>query len=126
MSGRVVHFEVPVDDVDRAQTFYRDVFGWELQPLPDAGYTMVSTGPTGEQGATEPGYIGGGMLARGDGGVEHPVIVIDVEDIDDALAQIDQAGGQTVRGRQDVMGMGWSAYFIDSEGNLTGLWQSAG
>ena len=64
MSARVVHFEVPFDDADRARAFYRDVFDWEIQPVPEMGYNMVSTGPVGEQGPTEPGYIGGGMMQR--------------------------------------------------------------
>ncbi|HJR93748.1 MAG TPA: VOC family protein [Acidimicrobiia bacterium] len=125
MSGRIVHFEIPADDVERAQAFYQGVFGWELQPLPEAGYTLATTGPSGEQGPTEIGFINGGMLARGTGGVEHPVVTIDVDDIDAALARIEEAGGKTVSGRTDVLGMGWSAYFMDPEGNLTGLWQNA-
>ncbi|HLM21427.1 MAG TPA: VOC family protein, partial [Propionibacteriaceae bacterium] len=28
---KVVHFEIPADDVDRAKKFYGSVFGWELQ-----------------------------------------------------------------------------------------------
>jgi hypothetical protein len=27
MTGRVVHFEVPYDDADRARAFYSDLFG---------------------------------------------------------------------------------------------------
>ena len=30
MSGKVVHFEIPFDDGDRARNFYREVFGWQL------------------------------------------------------------------------------------------------
>ena len=45
MTGRVVHFEVPFDDADRARSFYREVFGWQIQEMPDMGYNLVSTGP---------------------------------------------------------------------------------
>jgi len=66
MGARVVHFEIPVDDVDRAQTFYRSAFDWELTGMPEMGYTIVCTTPTDDQGMpTEPGSINGGMLARG-------------------------------------------------------------
>ena len=27
----IQHFEMPADDVDRAQKFYKDVFGWDMQ-----------------------------------------------------------------------------------------------
>lgn len=124
MTGRVVHFEIPFDDGDRARKFYADAFGWNIVEMPEMHYSIVSTGPTGEGGfPTEPGYIGGGMLKR-DSPADRPVITIDVEDIDEALANIESLGGMTVLGRQDVGEMGYAAYFRDVEGNLMGLWQT--
>lgn len=125
MTGRVVHFEIPYDDGQRARSFYRDAFGWDLQEIPEMDYTMVSSGPTGEQGPTEPGYIGGGMLDRSTSPAPGPVIVIDVDDIDAALEKIVKLGGSMVVGRTPVADMGFSAYFTDSEGNVIGLWESA-
>ena len=52
MSGRVVHFEIPFDDGDRARAFYLDLFGWELLEMPEMSYTMVTTGPTTDEGST--------------------------------------------------------------------------
>ncbi len=125
MSGRVVHFEIPADDVSRAEEFYRSAFGWNLSAMPDMGYTMVSTTPTDEQGAPkEPGAINGGMFKR-EGALSTPVITIDVDDIDKALETVAANGGSTVQGKQAVMDMGYAAYFKDSEGNLMGLWQTA-
>ena len=125
MHGRVVHFEVPFDDGDRAQDFYREVFGWQIQPMPEMDYTIVSTGPSGEQGPTEPGYIGGGMFQR-QAPNSNPVIVINVDDIDDTLAHVEKNGGSTVTAKMPVGEMGFAAYFSDSEGNMMGLWQNAG
>ena len=125
MTGRVVHFEIPFDDGDRARSFYADAFGWNVMHLPDMGYTMVSTGPTDEQGPpSEPGFINGGMLHR-EAPVGSPVITVDVEDIDGTLEKIEKLGGTTVIAKQAVADMGFSAYFKDSEGNLMGLWQNA-
>jgi len=124
MSGRVVHFEVPIDNVDRARAFYQNAFGWTIMPMPEMSYTMVSTGPTGDQGPTEPGYIGGGMMERNEL-FRGPVITIDVDDINATLAKIEELGGKVVRPRQEVGEMGFAAYFTDTEGNLTGLWQNA-
>ena len=67
MSGRVVHFEVPFDDGDRARSFYKDVFGWQLQEMPEMNYTLVTSGPSGDSGPTEAGFINGGMMARAGG-----------------------------------------------------------
>jgi predicted enzyme related to lactoylglutathione lyase len=125
MSGRVVHFEVPFDDGDRARGFYQGAFGWTMMPMPGTNYTMVSTGPTTENvGPSEPGYIGGGLTERNEL-LQGPVITVDVDDIDAALAKVEQLGGKTVRPRQDIGGgMGFTAYFTDPEGNLVGLYQS--
>lgn len=123
MSGRVVHFEIPFDDGDRARNFYADVFGWDVTEMPEMDYTIVSTGPTGDQGPTEPGYIGGGMMPRKDP-YNAPNLVIDVPSIDQALAKIEANGGTTISGREPVGEMGFSASFRDSEGNLMGLWES--
>jgi hypothetical protein len=122
---KVVHFEVPFDDADRAHTFYREAFGWQLQSMPGMGYTMVTTTPTDESGQPdETGGINGGMLAK-QGPITGPVITIGVDDLDDALARIEKLGGSVAIGRQPVGDMGFSAYVHDTEGNLIGLWQNA-
>lgn len=124
MSARVVHFEIPHDDAERARSFYRAAFGWDVQSLPDMGYTIVSTGPAGDQGPSEPGYINGGMLQRSELS-RAPVLTIAVEDIDAALTTVESHGGTTVRGRLPVGEMGFAAYFTDTEGNVMGLWENA-
>ena len=126
MSGRVVHFEVPYDDGDRARSFYGDVFGWQIHSMPEMQYDMVSTGPVSDQGMpSEPGYVGGGMTQRGEL-VSRPVITIAVDDIDDTLERVRSSGGSAVGEPIPVGDMGVAAYFQDSEGNLMGLWQNAG
>lgn len=125
MTGRIVHFEVPYDDAGRAREFYSGLFGWKLEEAPGMDYTMVTTGPVSEQGmSSEPGYINGGMMRR-QAPTEHPVLVIDVDDIDATLAAVAERGGSTVLARQPVGEMGFMAYFNDCEGNLMGLWQTA-
>jgi predicted enzyme related to lactoylglutathione lyase len=126
MSSRVVHFEVPFDDADRARAFYRDVFDWQIQEMPELDYTIVSTGPVSDQGMpAEPGYIGGGMFQR-QSDVPTPVITLAVDDIDETYTLIEKHGGSRVGEKLPVADMGFAAYFKDSEGNLMGLWQNAG
>jgi hypothetical protein len=121
----VVHFEVPYDDADRARAFYREVFGWQIQPAPEFDYNFVSTGPTADDGMpAEPGFIGGGMGQR-EAPLSAPVITINVDDIDATLAAVTARGGACVAAKSPVGEMGFTAYFQDSEGNVMGLWQSA-
>lgn len=125
MSGKVVHFEIPADDVERAGTFYAGAFGWQLTSMPDMSYTLVRTAPSDEQGMpSEPGAINGGMFRRQDA-LTTPVITIDVADLNAALAKVEEMGGTVVRGKEAVGDMGFAGYFTDTEGNLLGLWQSA-
>jgi predicted enzyme related to lactoylglutathione lyase len=125
MSGRVVHFEIPFDDGDRARRFYAEAFGWQLQSMPGMGYTLVTTGPTGESGPTEAGFVNGGMMSRADSPSPGPIPVVDVDSIDDTLSAIGRLGGATLRGRQPVGDMGFAAYARDPEGNVLGLWETA-
>lgn len=122
---RVVHFEIPADDVDRARDFYRRAFDWSINAVPGMGYTLVQTTPSGNDGSpAQPGAINGGMLAR-QAPIKNPVITIQVASIDESLQRIEGLGGRTVRNKQPVGDMGFAAYFADSEGNVVGLWQTA-
>jgi uncharacterized protein len=125
MSGRVVHFEIPYDDGERARRFYKEAFGWQLQEMPEMDYTLVTSGPTGDAGPTEAGFINGGMLQRNDSTSGAPTVVVDVESIDVALERVGELGGSTVLPKQPVGDMGFTAYVKDPEGNVIGLWETA-
>jgi predicted enzyme related to lactoylglutathione lyase len=125
MSGRVVHFEVPFDDGDRARNFYKEAFGWQLMEMPEMGYTIAMSGPSSDSGPTEPGFINGGMLSREQAATPGPVVVVDVASIDESLDKIGGLGGSTVVGKTPVGDMGFAAYFKDPEGNVVGLWETA-
>jgi len=122
--NKVIHFEIPADDIKRAQTFYADVFGWQINEIPEMKYTIVVTGPTDEQQmAKESGFINGGMMERKDE-FQHPIITIDVDDIEEALKKITDKGGKIVLTKMEVADIGYAAYFRDSEGNMIGLWEN--
>ena len=124
---KVVHFEIPADDVERAKRFYGTIFGWDLQtqPIGDGEYTTVTTTPIDPQtyAPTEPGGINGGMMRRSDA-TPSPVITIGVDDIDRSLQAIEGNGGTVVTPRTPIPGMGAFAYFRDPDGNVMGLWET--
>jgi predicted enzyme related to lactoylglutathione lyase len=122
--GKVVHFEIPADDLPRAKKFYSTVFGWSTSEMPEMEYVMLGTAESDENGMPkQPGAINGGMMKR-QYPLRHPVVTIDVESIDDALVEVKKNGGQVVREKLAVGDMGFTAYFRDSEGNVIGLWQN--
>jgi uncharacterized protein len=115
--SRIIHFELPVDDAARAGTFYREVFGWEVQnPDDDENYWLVTTG------TEEPG-IDGAFIAR-----QHAaqlVNIIGVDSLDDSLVKARAAGAELVRDKEEIPGVGIAAYVKDTEGNTVGLFQPA-
>ncbi len=122
--NKVVHFEIPADDVERARSFYKEVFGWGINAIPSMEYTILHTGPTDDKAMLkESGFINGGMLKRQEP-IKNPVITIEVESIEDAGKKIIDHGGSIIREKMDVGTMGYAAYFKDSEGNILGLWEN--
>ena len=123
---KVVHFEIPVDDADRARAFYGAAFDWGIQPMEGFDYTITMTTAVDEatQEPTEPGAINGGLRSRTPE-TPSPIIVIQVDSIDESLKKVEAEGGTTVMPRTEMQGMGAYAYFKDPEGNVMGLWETA-
>jgi len=115
--GRVAHFELPAADVKRAVKFYEDVFGWRIEKWSGSDYWLIMTGEDPEPG------IDGAIMPRteADNVVRN---IIDVESLDESLAKVEAAGGTVVDPKMPVPGVGWLAYFADSEGNVSGLMES--
>lgn len=116
--SRVVHFEIPADDPERAIKFYEKVFDWEFEKWEGPiEYWLIMTGEEDKPG------IDGGLARREDPttGVEN---TIDVKDLDASLANVKAHGGEVIRPRMAVPGVGWMAYIKDTEGNVFGLMES--
>ena len=112
----VIHFEILVDDLDRAQAFYENVLGWKLQSWPDGPpYRLCTTHAPGSPG------IDGALMERQ---FDQPVInTVGVADLAAALAAVKANGGAHVLGPNTIPGIGEHAYVRDSEGNILGLLQ---
>jgi uncharacterized protein len=123
----LVHFEIPVDDLEKARSFYGEIFGWKLSdwPMPDGStYIGVHTTPIDEKTRQplKPGAINGGILKRNDK-AKAPIFAIHVESIEERVEQVKKVGGKVVMPTMDMMGMGFYAYVSDPAGNVIGLWQ---
>lgn len=115
---RLVHFEMNVKDVHKTISFYEDVFGWRFQKWDGPmDYWLIMTGDE-----DEPGIDGG--LGYEEEGFPKVVNTIDVDDIDDIIKKIESKGGEIVNPKHAVTGVGWLAYFKDSEGVISGIMQN--
>ena len=113
--SRVVHFELPADNPQRAMKFYEGALGWKFEKWEGPmDYWLITTGPEEEPG------IDGGLAPRlkPDTGLEH---TIDVKSVDETSKKIEALGGKVIRPKQAVPGVGWLAYCIDTEGNTFGI-----
>ena len=116
--SRVVHFEIPADDPERAIKFYEKVFDWQIEKWDGpVEYWLIMTGEEDKPG------IDGGLARREDPttGVEN---TIDVKNLNTSLANVKAHGGKVIRPRMAVPGVGWMAYIKDTEGNVFGLMES--
>ena len=114
---KVIHFELPFDDAERANRFYADVFGWKSEQFGDQEYYLQQTG-----GDDEPYGIGGALTERSStvngGGT---LIVIEVDDLDAYVEKVASAGCEIITPRTEIPGIGWFANFRDTEGNVVGM-----
>lgn len=130
MADKVVHFEIPADDMNRAKDFYGSVFGWDIKdwgPMPDgSAYLGARTVEVDEEKHVpkEAGAINGGIIPRSTS-APTPVLAMHVASIDEAIKKIEAKGGKVVKPKWDIMGSGFYAYVTDSEGNVIGLWEDA-
>ena len=116
--SRVIHFEIPASDAERAATFYRKAFGWKIEKWPGPmEYWLVTTGAEGTPG------INGGLLKK-----QSPTTAttntVDVESVDKAVETVKGAGGKLVMPKTPIPGVGYFAYCEDTEGNLFGVMQN--
>jgi len=123
---RVKAFDIPVDDMKRAQRFYQEVFDWKITPIPGSGgnFHAAQTVPVDENGDPKaPGGINGGFFQRGTDGLEGTFLEINVPSIDECLKRIELAGGKLVKPKGPMLDIAFFALVKDTEGNILGLWE---
>ena len=116
--GRLIHFEIHVNDMERAKAFYGDVFGWRFEDYSEyAGmpYFGAVTGDEGELG------INGALMQR-QGPPPEPkqalsgyVCTMQVEDYDPTEAKILEYGGTVALPKHALPGMAWQGYYLDQK-----------
>jgi predicted enzyme related to lactoylglutathione lyase len=115
-TGSFVWFDLLSEDVDAARAFYRDLFGWRIQPTDDDGtYLMIHNGSRAI----------GGIVAhenRAPQAVESLWIgSLSVEDVDRAAAAVRNHGGTVLEGPLNAMPRGRMALFADPAGAVLAL-----
>ena len=113
---KVVHFEIAIDNSERAVKFYKTVFDWKIEKWGPQDYWLVTAGPESEMG------INGALTPRKDAFA--PVVnTIAVSSVDDFLKKIKENGGKARTEKMPIPKIGYFAYCEDTEGNIFGILQ---
>ena len=120
-AASIIWFEIPADNLDRAGTFYRKLFGWKIAPFPGQSapeaqnYLHIDTG--GEDASPD-----GGIMKR-----MHPqqpiTHYVNVPSVTKFMAKVKKLGGKVRVPKTAVMQMGYFAVCQDTEGNTFALWE---
>jgi hypothetical protein len=116
MGNAVVYFEIGGPDDRPLAEFYGELFGWAMQKIPGANYTLIDTRGGG-------GCSGG--LGRSGTGEPWATFYVEVDDLQAVLDQVESRGGKTVVSVTEIPGFGAFAMFDDPDGLLVGLSRSA-
>lgn len=112
-------FEIPADDLDRAQRFYETMLG---QPLRREcfGGTDIAVFPSGGKPNSSGALI---RMEECRPSVQGSVVYLSVDDLGPVLERARAQGGDTIVDRTALPpGMGFFARLRDCEGNRVGLW----
>lgn len=124
--GRLVHFEIHVDDMERAKTFYGEVFGWSFEDWSEYAGMPYFGAVTGDE--NELGINGALMQRQGPPPEPHQALngyacTMGVEDYDSIHETILTNGGKVALPKYALPGMAWQGYYLDTEGNVFGIHQ---
>ena len=124
--GRLMHFEIHVDDMERAKQFYGEIFGWSFEDWSEYAGMPYFGAITGD--VSQPG-IDGALIKRQTPPPElnQPMngfsCTIGVDDYDSTEAKILEHGGKIALPKYALPGMAWQGYYGDTEGNIFGVHQ---
>ncbi len=122
MGQPVVHFEVIGRDPEALQSYYSQMFGWEIDANNPMKYGSITReGNLGPDGIG----IGGGIGSGPEGYDGHVTFYVGVPDVEAALAQAAELGGARMMGPDKVMEGVEIGLFTDPEGHVIGLFKTA-
>lgn len=119
-SGPAVNwFEIPVQDMERAQRFYEAILGQPLQREQMGAYTLALF-------PHDPAQVGGCLITGGEASAPSDqgtlVYLNAAPSIDAVLSRVASAGGQVSLPRVALPGeLGCIAHVVDPDGNRVGL-----
>lgn len=118
MGQPVTHFEIMGQDGEKLQSYYSELFGWEINADNPTNYGMVQRdGNVNSDGVG----IGGGVGGAPEGYEGHVTFYVEVPDVEAALAKAESTGGSRMMGPDKVADQVEIGLFKDPEGHVVGV-----
>jgi len=116
--GRFVWHDNGSTDVEKAKTFYTQLFGWETEIFKpgEMDYAMIKAG----------GQTHGGISAAQGGAPSNWIGHVLVTDVDETVLRAEGAGGKVLAGPMDIPEVGRMAVIADPQGAVISAFASAG
>lgn len=116
MKNKMTHFAIHIDDIDRAKSFYDEVFDWGFQSYGPPDFLQIKADKT------ESGELIGALQSRKYSSVPEKIIglecTVSVDNVDDIIEKVKNNGGKMLMPKTAIPYVGWIAKFLDTEGNL--------
>ena len=112
-------FEIPTDDLDRAQRFYETILDTSVR-RERMGHVELAVFPGGGKPHATGALI---RMAECEPSVQGSTVYLSLADIRPVLERVDAHGADVFVPRTELPdGLGFFAQFRDCEGNRVGLW----
>jgi predicted enzyme related to lactoylglutathione lyase len=120
--GRFVWYDLMTGDPEAARDFYTQLVGWGTQEWEggDQPYTMWTN-----RGAPLGGVMEMPDEVRKAGAPPHWMAYVEVEDVKDAAAKVEEAGGSVLHGATDIPNAGSFAVLADPQGAAFAVYHAA-
>jgi len=113
---KVIHFEIPADNPERAVAFYEKFFGWRFNKYEGMKYWLAFAGEDEELGIN-------GAIAEKDSFHPTTINTISVSSFEETVEKIKSSGGEILAPKMAVSNVGYMTYCRDTEGNIFGIMQ---
>jgi len=127
MGNPVVHFELNGTDWKSLSGFYKELFGWHVQDIPEGNYAVIDThagsGINGGIGQSQSGEPFGTFYVECPDGQGHVTVYAEVDDIQKYLEVAESLGGKTVVPITTIAQTTF-AQFADPQGIVFGLFKA--
>jgi len=116
MKNNLVHFAIYIDDMNRAKTFYTNLFGWNFNSYGPEDFLQI------KHNDKKDAQLIGALQSRKYNPIDERIngfeCSIEVDDIDAIIQAISENGGEIIMPKTEIPHVGWLVKFLDTEKNI--------